>query len=192
MAARGQNMKLILVRHAKVNCPMPRICDAKGFDNARADYDVSPVFPVEKRLDPARYSEKRFRFYVSTLPRTHETLRGRFGDVSFTETPLLTEVTNRSFAPLPVKLPYFIWQSLGRVEWFLNVPRQPEGRSATAARAEELVSMLEKKGEDCVLVSHEFYLYTLTRILRRHGFKTRRQGRFRIRNLEMIHAEKRS
>ena len=181
-------MKLVLIRHAKVNCPMPKVCNAGGFDKARADYDLAPIYPVEHRLDPSRLPVDKYRFYVSTLERTHETLRGRIGDVPHEETHLLTEVPNRSVADLSLKLPYPCWQALGRVQWFLNAARQPEGRTATAKRAEELVSLLEKRNEDAVLVSHEFYLYTLIRVLKRHGFRIKRQGKTRIRNLEMIQA----
>ena len=183
-------MKLILIRHAKVNCPMPKVCDAKGFDKARATYDVSPIHPVTQKLDASKYNEAHFRFYVSTLQRTHDTLHGRIGDVSFTETDLLTEVPNRSVADLQVKLPYPCWQALGRVQWFLNAKRQPEGKAGTERRARELVSVLEQKNEDCVLVSHEFYLYTLIRVLKQNGFRIKRGRRGRIRNLEMIVAVK--
>ena len=169
---------------------MPKVCDSAGFDAARTAYDEAPVYPVEERLDPSRFPATQYRFYVSTLARTHETLRGRIGEVPHTETPLLTEVPNRSVADLSLVLPYPCWQALGRVQWYLNAKRQPEGRAATTARAEELVSMLEKRNEDSVLVSHEFYLYTLLRVLKRHGFKVKRRRRGRIRNLEMIVAEK--
>ena len=106
------------------------------------------------------------------------------------ETDLLTEVPNRSVADLKIRLPYPCWQALGRVQWFFNAKRQPEGRSATEQRAEQLLSMLEAENEDCVLVSHEFYLYTVMRVLKRHGFKVSRTRHGRIRNLEMIEALK--
>ena len=133
---------------------MPKVCDSKGFDKARADYDISPIHTVTQKLDASKYNESHFKFYVSTLQRTHDTLRGRIGDVTFTETDLLTEVPNRSVCDSGLKLPYPCWQALGRVQWFLNAKRQPEGRTKTTQRAEELVSLLEKRNEDCVLVSH--------------------------------------
>lgn len=183
-------MKLILIRHAKVNIRMPKRCNAKEFDEARAAYDKAPIHPVAHPLDPREYPPADFRFYVSTLHRTHETLRGLFGDVPSRETDLLTEVPNRSFSDRGPVLPYPCYQALGRVGWFLDLKRQPEGRTETTKRAEKLVRSLEKKDEDCVLVSHEFYLYTLLRVLKRHGFRVTRKNPFRISNLEMITAVK--
>lgn len=183
-------MKLILIRHAKVNIRMPKRCNAKEFDEARAAYDRAPIHPVASPADKTLYPVSDFKFYVSTLHRTHETLRGLFGDVPARETDLLTEVPNRSFSDKGPVLPYPCYQALGRVGWFFDLARQPEGRRTTTVRAEKLVRSLEKKDEDCVLVSHEFYLYTLLRVLKRHGFRVKRKNPFRIRNLEMITAEK--
>ena len=60
----------------------------------------------------------------------------------------------------------------------------------TRARAEELVQMILEKNEDCVLVTHEFYLYTLKSVLEKHGFVIKRSATGRIKNLERIRATK--
>lgn len=165
---------------------MPKVCDAPAFDAARKAYDEAPIHAVAQKADTSRYNPEHFRFYVSTLQRTHDTCHGLFGDVPTTETPLLTEVPNRSFADTALKLPYPCYQALGRFGWFFNLKRQPEGKKQSTARAEELVSMLEQRNEDCILVSHEFYLYTLLRVLKKHGFRIKRRRHGRIRNLEQI------
>ena len=193
-------MKLTMIRHGKVNMQYETAYDSASYNIAQAGYDTADIFPVPQgAADPAlkdailsRGDAPRLKFYISTLSRTKQTLKGLYGGVPYTETPLLKEVPLVACKDTDKRLSRSFWRVAGRMQWFFNNHRQPEVRSETKARAGELVEMLLEKNEDAVLVTHEFYLYTLMMILRRHGFKITRpqKTRFRINNLEHIYAEK--
>lgn len=193
-------MKLTLIRHGKVNMTYEKAYDSATYDVAQAGYDTADIFPVPaEAADPAvkeaielRGDAPRLKFYISTLQRTKQTLKGLYGGVPYTETSLLREVPLTSCKDTEKVLPRSYWRGMGRAQWFFNNHRQQETRSETYARAEELVQMLLQKNEDAVLVTHEFYLYTLMYVLQRHGFKVTRpqKTRFRINNLEHIYAER--
>ena len=190
---------MTLIRHGKVDMKYEKAYDSASFDVAQAGYDAADIYPVpQEAVDPVlkdailpKGDAPRLKFYVSTLSRTRQTLKGLYGGVPYTETPLLKEVPLVACKDTDKRLPRSFWRAAGRVQWFLNKSRQPEVRAATKARAEELVQMLMEKNEDAVLVTHEFYLYTLIHVLRRHGFQVSRpqKTRFRINNLEHIYAE---
>ena len=189
-------MKLVFIRHAKVDMTWEKEYDAAGWEQANRDYNEAPIRPVPERWDPESYfGHRHYRLYVSALPRTRATAEGLLGpeifQASFTAaTPLLNEVPNRAFCNLKRKIAKPLWVAAGRVQWFLNIRHQTETRRETRARAEQVARMLEEGGEDAILVVHEFYLYTLESVFRAHGFRVQRQYRGRIRNLERITCER--
>ena len=107
-------------------------------------------------------------------------------------TELLNEVPKRSFKDTDSKSSKAIWTARSRMQWYLNNHRQPETKSETKARAEKLVDILEADGRDSVLISHEFFLYTLKGVLEKRGFLIERSSTGRIKNWERIRASKRS
>lgn len=194
-------MKIIMIRHGKVNMTWEGSYDSKGYDEAVDRYDHSPLLEYAgKKTVP-----KGYRIYISALQRTYDTAMQIFdfpkeelegnpvkGPEDFIRTPLLNEVPKRSFKDTNVKYPKAWWTGRCRIQWFFNSKRQPETRRETVKRAEELVDLLESRGEDAVLISHEFFLYTLKGILEERGFIIERSNLFRIKNWERIRASKRS
>ena len=179
-------MKIIMIRHAKVDMEWEKSYDSAGWDKANEAYNAAPIKEITEHL-----KSEGFRVYISSLPRTRATANGLLGERDLIETPLLNEVPNRAAIETGLKLPKWFWVARGRAQWFFNSPWQWETRKMTKARAEELVKMLVEKNEDCVLVTHEFYLYTLKSVLEKHGFVIKRGGTGRIKNLERIRATKR-
>ncbi|MBO4235445.1 MAG: histidine phosphatase family protein [Firmicutes bacterium] len=179
-------MKIIMIRHAKVDMEWEKTYNSKGWDKANEAYNAAPIKSIDKRL-----KIEGFRVYISALPRTRATANGLFGDCELIETPLLNEVPNRAAIDTEKKLPKKFWVARGRTQWYMNSSRQWETRKMTRDRAEELVKMLVDKNEDCVLVTHEFFLYTLKSVLEKHGFVIKRSNTGRIKNLERIRATKR-
>ena len=178
-------MKIIMIRHAKVDMEWEKSYDSDGWNQANVAYNESPIKEIKEHL-----KNDDFKVYISSLPRTRATANGLLGERELIETPLLNEVPNRAFTDTGRKLPKWMWVMCGRMQWFLNSKRQWETKKMTRARAEELVRMIIEKDEDCVLVTHEFYLYTLKGILSKHGFVIKRGGMGRIKNLERIRATK--
>ena len=221
-------MKIILIRHGKVNMEWAKSYDSKGFDESQAKYDISPLFDYTGRVG----RPDGYRIYISKLQRTYDTAMQIFdfnGDVNLVDfdemlekgytpktekeknmrigsdegqfdydenrtlfkTHLLNEVPKRSFKDTESKSSKAIWTAKARIQWYMNNHRQPEVKSDTKARAEQLVSILEAEGKDCVLVSHEFFLYTLKGVLEKRGFVIERSSTGRIKNWERIRASKR-
>ena len=180
-------MKITLIRHAKVNMKWEKKYDSAGFNADEARYDESPIITdKDSRLESGGRP-----IYVSTLKRTHDTARLLFGeDAELTETPLTREVPVSAFIKTQKKLPKNLWKAVGRTSWFLCLGSQPETRRDTRARAEKFLAELEAKGEDAIVVAHEVFLYSMERVLKKHGYRIRRENPFRIKNLEQITAEK--
>ena len=182
--------------------------DSKGFDEAQAKYDISPLFDYAGKV----WKTKGYKVYISGLQRTYDTAMQIFdfgqiaepsvyelglsgeditnGSNTLFKTELLNEVPKRSYKDTNRKASKAIWTARSRIQWYLNNSRQPETRKDTVRRAEELVDLLEERGEDCVLISHEFFLYTLKSVLKNRGFLIERAGSGRIKNWERIKATK--
>ena len=107
-------------------------------------------------------------------------------------TPLLREVPKRSYKDYSGLKNRSYITSRSRIQWYFNNPRQPEVKRQTTERANLLVDYLESRGRDSVLISHEFYLYTLTSVLDKRGFVIERSSTGRIKNWERIRATKRT
>lgn len=96
----------------------------------------------------------------------------------------------RSFLDLNVQLPLWIWNVMGRLQWYLNSSRQNESRHDTTKRADKVIYELEKKNVDCVLVTHGFFMNTLINRLKKQGYSVNGQKLLRFSNLQMVTAEK--
>lgn len=178
-------MKIVIIRHGKVDMEWDRYYDSVSFDKACSIYDISPI-----RLSNTRYENKNNdKIYISGLSRTSETARMLFGDNDFYKSELLNEVPLRSFTDTIRKLPLIIWNVIGRLQWLFNNKRQPETRSQTIDRAEKAISMLEKENADCIVVTHACFANTFTKQLKKRGNKIDKR-KFRMNNLERVTAYK--
>jgi|TARA_B110000908_G_C10189648_1_gene419832 hypothetical protein len=57
--------------------------------------------------------------------------------------------------------------TLGRIQWFLNVKKQPEVKRDTLNKIETLITLLEKEKKDVLIIGHGFYFSQLKRILKK-------------------------
>lgn len=48
-----------------------------------------------------------------------------------------------------------------RLQWYFNFSRQKESRYATIKRVDIVITELEERNKDCVLVIHGFFMKTL-------------------------------
>ena len=78
-------------------------------------------------------------------------------------TALLDEIPLAPFTEKDCELPLWKYEWAGYLGWRQNSPIQPEGRAESIRRGEELLSLLEKRGEDAVLISHERRILVLLR-----------------------------
>ena len=179
-------MKISIIRHEKVDMFWEKKYNSATFDLACDQYDKCPIVlsgTINLKTDNAQ------RVYISEMSRTYETACKLFKKDDFVKTPLLNEVPLRSFKDTANFYPLWLWNFVGRLQWFLQSDRQVETKRDTVPRANRMIKMLEDRREDCSLITHGFYMRVLIRELKKHGYTVK--NRFgMISNLGMIIAEK--
>lgn len=173
-------MNITIIRHGKVNHTWKKKCTSLEFDEECRLYDIAPIEHITGSQD---YSASKV--YISTLDRSFQTAKTLFGDMSFFRTELINEVPLKSAFDTGLKVPLWLWNVAGRLQWLCNSKRQPETRHQTRKRAELFVQELIKHDEDCVLVTHGFYMHTLIAVLKQHGFRPDKKA-FHYQNGEAI------
>lgn len=176
-------MKVTIIRHGKVNMQWQKSYNSEGFDSDCKKYDESHIFPIERCTDDFQV------IYISELMRTYETAKYLFGEKEFFKTNLLNEVPLKSFIDSRVKLPTWLWNLAGRLQWLFNSSRQLEIKKETIKRADSLILFLEERQDDCVLVTHGFFMRSLVGTFKKKGYKVIKKKGFGISNLDRIVVE---
>lgn len=182
-------MKIIIIRHEKVDMTWEKKYNSVTYDLACNKYDESPIVLSDKE-----YSKKddAKTVYISELSRTYETACRLFSKEVFIKTALLNEVPLKSFKDTNKMYPLWIWNFVGRVQWLLESNRQAESKKKTIIRAKEMIKLLEENQEDCYLVTHGFFMRVLIKELKKRGYTIRNNNFLGISNLDMIVAIKQS
>jgi hypothetical protein len=160
-------MKVIVMRHSKVKYIWSKWYTSDEFDKACKEYDRAPIEYTEQNITEIDYKN----IYISTLLRSKETAISIFGKVDLRQTVLIDEVPLRSTFDSKIRFPLWFWNFTGRLQWFLNITRQIEGRFNTRERAKSFVNMLCKDGENAIVVTHGFFMYTLLNVFKEAGFR---------------------
>ncbi len=170
---RRSNIKVILIRHCKVKYDWRSFYSSAEFDRACREYDRAPI---EVAMPSAIHIQEAVgAVYISRLERSKSTALCLYRKAEPKETELLDEVPLRSGFDTELRLPLWFWNLTGRIQWFLNHPRQAESRRLTERRARKLVGRVCAAGEDCILVTHGFYMHTLVKEFQKCGFQTKQQ-----------------
>ena len=104
--------------------------------------------------------------------------------------PEIGEVPLKSFIDTEKRFPLWIWNILGRVQWYIGSSRQIEKRNSTIQRANKVIDLCESQNEDCILVTHGFFMKTLIKVLKNRRYHLLGNNQFVIKNLQLICAEK--
>ena len=179
-------MKIMIVRHGKVNMKWPKMCSSEDFDKACAEYDRSDL----ESINIITLDEQADRIYVSKLLRSANTARILFPNKEYYEVLEIGEVPLKSFMDTKKRLPLWIWNVLGRLQWYIGSARQLEKRKDTLQRANKAIDLCESEKGDCVLVTHGFFMKTLIAVLKKRGYMLVGNNQLEIKNLQMIWAEK--
>lgn len=129
------------------------------------------------------------KIYVSTLSRSKGTAKSLFPNREYGEMPEIGEVPLKSFADTQKRYPLWIWNVLGRLQWYMGSARQSEKRSDTIQRANKVIDLCESEKRDCILVTHGFFMKTLIAVLKKRGYILSGNNQLKIENLQMILAE---
>lgn len=128
-------MKIVIIRHAKVNMEWEKRYDSALYDLACKKYDTSDIVPISEIISSGN---SVCMIYISELSRSYKTAYKLFGRTDFCRTSLINEVPLRSFKDTKKKYPLWIWDFIGRLQWLFNNKRQPETRT--------LIKELRSKG----------------------------------------------
>ncbi len=178
----GKVLKIYLIRHGKVDYKWRNWYSSKEFDKACLEYNNAKIIGDSLKNNTSIPFEQ---LYVSELRRTHETARKMFMTAEYQTKALLNEVPLRSAFESSLKWPLFLWNFLGRLQWWLNINRQPEIKQTTQNRASEIIKELIDKNQDCVVITHGFYMHTLAKELKVQGYIVDNHH-IAFSNLEMI------
>lgn len=192
-------MSITVIRHGKVDMCWPRWCNAEEFDNACRRYEEADILPISAEEKEAVIKKNEIvtekkeavigKIYVSTQRRSLKTAKALFGEWEYIQMSCLCEVPLRSFAKLRICLPLWLWNMAGRLQWCFGSRRQAESRGDTVERAETAVRQIIKE-EDCIIVSHGFFMRTFLKQLKKAGYVLEGDRAFGFDNLHMVRAEK--
>ena len=177
-------MKITLIRHQKVDFTWPSWCSSSEFDRACKEYDIAEIIPTSE------CDFNRQAVYVSGMKRSLDTAKALFPKGTFFVMENIREVMMCSFADYNGKLPLWMWNIMGRIQWKFGVKRQPESFRQTQKRAIDAIDFLENKNRDCVLVTHGFFMIILIRELKKKGYRFDKRKGMAFENLKKISAIK--
>lgn len=158
-------MRIGLVRHFKVNIHRARFMTSMDFDEYSYNYDRSDVIPNEIVID-----EEWDKCYCSSMPRAITTAKTIYhGEIVITDK--LTEIPAVAGIKTKLKLPYQFWAILNRTNWGRDHVGNPEGKSKTLKRINEIMEeVLREELDDIIIVSHAGTMYEIQKILIKKGF----------------------
>ena len=182
-------MTIYLIRHGLVDFNWKKKMTSAEYDKAWADYDHTPIKPIQKRFTVPEDA----KVFTTSYERTQETARQYLGRDDFTVIPdgLADEVPLVSYKD--TKRPRRVWKMnvRGRLQWYTHGKRQPEWRRNSLERAFKLIDYLEEQdAETVVVVFHGFFLRTVSRALRIRGYKQEGRPKFSVPNLITVKAVK--
>ena len=141
-------MKIILIRHFKVDFNWNFAYNSIDYEKAIENYDSSKVIKADLAINTNEI------VISSTMIRAVETTRFIFGKSPDIFSDLLREVPIKPFVKTSVILPTFIWNIIGRIQWRFNSKNQPETYMESRLRVDNLIDTIITKNEDCIIVAH--------------------------------------
>ncbi len=82
--------------------------------------------------------------------------------------------------------PLWRWELTNRMRCRRGIKSAPESAKQSRARADELIDKLERRGEDCILISHPRMIAVLLDRLRVRGYVAQRTGIGRVKPFEQM------
>ncbi len=157
-------MKVVLIRHFKVDFPWKKFYTSTDFTKACNMYDTSQI------TDERKINNCCGNIYISKLIRTELTSKNLNLKSNVLKTSLLDEIRMEPLFYSPVPLPTLLWMILGRLGWILNFKNINEGIIKSKARVKDFVELIVKNGEDVTVVGHGLYFTLLMSELKTYNF----------------------
>lgn len=160
-------MRAIIIRHGKVDFQWGKWSTSEQFNKDCKMYDETPTLSSLSDIPQINFQN----IYTSNLQRTRETANQLFDKKDFISTKLLDEVPLCASITSSKKLPLIFWNISGRLQWFFNINTQKEGRKETIYRAEQFIEMITKKDNNCIIITHGFFMHTLLDQMKKRAFR---------------------
>jgi len=157
-------MKLILVRHLKVNYRWKSFYNSKGYEKACADYDLSGV------VDSGFVKCSEFEVITSTMIRSVQTSKIIFGkDPDFTDDSIC-EVPMKPFITTSILFPKIMWDVVGRIQWRLGIKTQAENYLDSINRINKFIDKLVLQDRNYIVICHGWVIKLMIKQLKKKGF----------------------
>ena len=160
-------MRVIVMRHGKVDFQWKKWSTSEQFNKDCKMYDEAPIFSLSSDVPQINYQD----IYISNLHRSRETANQLFGEKDFISTKLLDEVPLCASVASNKKLPLIFWIISGRLQWLFNIHSLNECRKESVCRAKQFIKMIIEKGDDCIIVTHGFFMHTLLSQMKKQSFQ---------------------
>jgi broad specificity phosphatase PhoE len=157
-------MKIVLIRHFKVDFKWKLFYSSSGYEKACDDYDHARIVQGHQHILSFN------RIYSSSLNRAIETTKLVFNKVPDIIADSLNEIPVRSFINTRMCLPKIIWDIAGRLEWRFGCNTQPESYSESKARIDNFIDNVLIQNKDCCIVAHGWIIKLIMESLRKNRF----------------------
>ena len=178
-------MKIVLLNAAAPDYKWKRKYAPKDFAEAVREWEQTPVLPASVIAGKA----DGYHFYRADSLHARQTAELWLGEAeagSCETTDLLNEIPLLPYTDTEREIAVWQYKLQGWRQWKKDDIRQPETYRESLARGQEICDLLEERGEDAVLISHERRILLLTEILRRRKFRIRRGSVFLLSPMERI------
>lgn len=162
------HMEIGLIRHFPVDYRFKRWSDSSAFDRDMDHYDKTGIIIPESRINPTGWDV----CYCSTMSRAMKTAEILLG-TGIIPTDLLREVPLRAGFHTRLRLPLALWALIGRIQWRLDCPSQPESREKTTARILDFYRkfcLTLGHQSRILVVTHGFFMVCFRKFLKKNGF----------------------
>ena len=184
-----KQMKIVLINAAAPDYSWKKRYTPSAYAREIAAYAAARL--KEGAVSQAKLTGYRLWHATSLHARqTAEMMIGTNTEIPIEETALLDEIPLAPFTEKDREFPLWKYEWSGYLGWRQNSPMQPEGRAESVRRGEELLSLLEERGEDAVLISHERRILVLLSLLKKRNYQIRRGSLIRLAPMERILAAK--
>jgi broad specificity phosphatase PhoE len=172
-------MNIYLMRHFEVDFEWEKKYTSEGFKAACNKYDNANI--INQTVE---FNSQNINVYISELIRSDLTYKALKLDARVNKTALINEVPIAPFIKTTFKLLTPIWMTMGRIQWFLNIKKQPEIRRDTQKKIELLINQLVVENNDILIIGHGFYFSQLKKVLKKKKYTG--NGKSRYKNGEIV------
>lgn len=152
---------IYLLRHFKVKDSSKKWLNSTEFNDWVKDYDNFDIeyidIDIPKNIDDT---------YVSSQNRAIKT--AEYLNLTYQTSELLAEVSIKAFIDTNLKLPKWLWLSLGRVLWYFDFSSS-ENRNNTKKRINDFIFQINFE-ENILIISHGLFMTFLIKKLKSLGF----------------------